>query len=784
MQNSSGSFIHDLTFRRIKDSFLRLWFLIPLFMVLGWLGAIVFLRYEKPTYESFATLRMLEEDNPFRDLKILEFGDQPNQNLQSEMEIIRSRTIVLQAIKTLPLEVSYFLKGRVLTSELYLSSPFEVISDSSTGAFPYEQMFRIQFENNNSFTLFSPGETKGNGTKYISGQQITFNGFKFRIIVSNPAKLLFGETYLFKFNDPMITAMDVKGRLKVEETGFFVNVIKVEYQDFVPEKCRDVVNAICAVYLENDIKRKKQGSDQMIEFVENQLDTISSKVKTKESSIQNFKTEYSVIDITEKGKMELERLQNYEQMANSLQLENTSLRKIRELLNSGQPQDLYKLDLYTLNDPMMSQSLENLRTLLDQRITALGKFTENSPTVKELDIKIDKLRQMLLERGLAYEAIIIEQMQFINGKLSEVKGQIKQLPMQENLFMNIKREYEIQEQIYLKLLEYRAEAAIKRAAIVASAFVVDDAILPSGPIKPDKTYITTSSILLGSLLAMVLILAIGVSQNSIRFAEDVEFITRIPLLGTINQSRKELKTNYPAMVVIDNPRTSFAESMRLIRTNAQFILSQNKGKIISITSSISGEGKSFVSVNLAGIISMTGKKVVIIDCDLRRPKLHLTFRVANEKGMSNYVAGSFTIKEVIHKEVLPNIDFVPSGPVPPNPAELCQSDRLMEMLDAFKKEYDYIIIDNAPVGLVSDSIFILQNSDVNLYIARSGYTQPLLLKIPEQICKDHQIKNLYLILNSVLSRNQRYGDYGQSSKGYYTDFAPERKGLWKLFNRS
>ena len=269
------------------------------------------------------------------------------------------------------------------------------------------------------------------------------------------------------------------------------------------------------------------------------------------------------------------------------------------------------------------------------------------------------------------------------------------------------------------------------------------------------------------------------------YREEIENASLTPVIGVVRKSSKSINQKFPKLIVTESPKSSLAESIRAIRTNLQFISPGKDTKIIAITSTVSGEGKSFITINLGGIIAMLDLKVVILDLDLRKPKLHYSFDDDNSAGVSTYLVGKSTLDEVLLSTDVDNLQIITSGPIPPNPAELVQSPRMQELLDKLAEKYDYILIDTPPIGLVTDGATLIKKSDISLYVIRAEYSKRSFATLPDQLVDEHQIKNMYIVFNSVSASGRRYGGYGYkvySYGGYYSD-DPIKEPWWKFWKR-
>jgi capsular exopolysaccharide synthesis family protein len=369
------------------------------------------------------------------------------------------------------------------------------------------------------------------------------------------------------------------------------------------------------------------------------------------------------------------------------------------------------------------------------------------------------------------------------------------LPAAQRDLVALQRDFEINDKVYSFLSEKKLEAQISRAGILPGATVIEYAQPNYNAVSPNEHDIHRSAIILGLAIGLGLIISIRILNPYIYDKETIESLTAIPILGVIRKYPEHIDENSRQILALSKPRSIFAESVRSVRTNLSFLASEKASKIICITSEVAGEGKSFVAVNLSSTLSLIDKKVILIGADLRRSRLHKTFHVPNDKGLSNYLAHQSTLDEIILSSEQGNLDFIVSGPVPPNPSELLHSSRMIAMIAELKLRYDIIMIDTAPIGLVSDAIPLIRMSDINVFVIRSGKSKFYAATVPQRIAQEYHLDNTVIVLNAfeedllhsryyttkftgdnVGARYYYYSDYsGYSGSGYYLD---EDKNKW------
>ncbi|HWZ02857.1 MAG TPA: polysaccharide biosynthesis tyrosine autokinase, partial [Mucilaginibacter sp.] len=396
--------------------------------------------------------------------------------------------------------------------------------------------------------------------------------------------------------------------------------------------------------------------------------------------------------------------------------------------------------------------------------------------------------------------LIVNKIKYLDTQIAPIDQQIAQMPSAERDLVSLKRDFDINDKVYSFLSEKKLDAQINSAGILPGATIIDLAQPNFGPVSPDEHGIRRSGIIFGIVIGLGLIILIRVLNPYIYDKETIESLTTIPIIGVIRKFPEEIDEFSSQILAISRPKSIFAESVRSVRTNLSFLGSGKEHKIICITSEVAGEGKSFVAVNLSSTLSLIDKKVILIAADLRRSKLHKTFQVPNDIGLSNYLANQCGSEDIIMQSSQANLDFIISGPVPPNPSELLHSTRMAELITKLKATYDVIMIDTAPIGLVSDAIPLIRMSDVNLFVIRSGKSKFYSATVPQRIAQEYQLDNTVIVLNAYSedllhsryyttkftgenygSRYYYYSDYsGYESSGYYID--ETKKKWWDIRN--
>ncbi|HHG85627.1 MAG TPA: polysaccharide biosynthesis tyrosine autokinase [Bacteroidetes bacterium] len=787
---SRGTGNEEINLSKIWDLFENSWYYVVVTLAISILACWLYLRYTKPLFMAVTTVRVEEDKSPGRGLGMLEnFGFGPfRDNIQSEIQLLRSRSIVTVALSEMDISAAYYLVGTLVTAEMYKDdSPF-IVSYDSTGKVAYNKMFSLFYLGGNKFKLVYTKRQESVEGQYYFGETINIDGFKFQVVKRETARysLVPGIEYRWQAIKWKSLVGRALGGLKVEQSGYLVPILKVSQIDFVAKFASDFLNTLMKVYEKEDISRKQQAATQALDFIAEQLDTIKSSVNSAEQILQEFKQDKEFISVDLKVGFDMESMKRNAELQSHHVLKLMEINRLSTDIARGNRELSLPYSIEGQTDPILTSLISSYNGLVQEKLAALQSYTASHPKVKEMDSKLEELRFSISENIASIKNNTEQKIGFYKAELSKSRNNLQSIPQTQRIYQGLMREHKVKESILSTLLEKQAEAQIAKASIVSSVYILDRALTPRAPISPlaQKVYIIGCG--LGVCLGLLLILLSGMLKNTVSYREEVENMSVTPIIGVVRRSNESLKQKYPLLKSVEHPKSSLSESIRAIRTNMQFINSEKEegSKIVSITSTVSGEGKSFITINLGGIISLLNVKVVILDMDLRKPKLHFSFGHDNSAGVSTYLVNQNTLPEILTKTQYKNLDIITSGPIPPNPAELIQSNRMTELLDELRKQYDYILIDTPPIGLVTDGTTILKLSDIALYVIRADYSKKSFASNPDQLVEDHDIKNLYIVLNSVSAANRRYGGYGYKvyGSGYYSDDKPQEP-WWKFWKK-
>ena len=566
--------------------------------------------------------------------------------------------------------------------------------------------------------------------------------------------------------------------LQVREVGKGVNIMALTFTDKNPAIAADILNAIIAEYRIFDKDQKGLAAAQTIEFVDEQMEKLSEKVKYSEQLLEQYKVGNNILNIEDNKNIAYQKLRDLEVQKNLINIQSIAIDLLEEQIKNNKETLTLNFTLDGTEDKLMTELVNQMNTMFNERIKKQSLYADNAAPIQEIDRQIEEAKKAITLNIKASRDRNNRTIKFIEKQLAIAKDELKLIPSAERDLINLERDFEINQKVYSYLQEKRLEASIAKSAIMPSSNVIDPAIPNYGAISPNKNSVYTTSFIISLLIGVGLILLARVVNQRIFDKETVETITHVPIIGVIRNFPGTIDKNSSQILSLSNPKSMFSESVRSVRTNLSFIASDIASKIICVTSEVSGEGKSFTVINLASTLSLINKKVVVIDGDLRKSKLHHTFKLKNDWGLTSYLSNQCDVKKIIHQTHVENLSFIPAGPMPPNPSELLYSERMRQLMKELKERFDYVLVDTAPIGLVSDAIPLVRTSDINIFVLRSGVSTYNAASIPERVSIEFGLNNSVIVLNgfsndplhSRIYSNNKKGSYG-SGQYYYTDYS-------------
>ena len=728
--------------------------------------AIVYSYYQPNIYQASSTLELESEKKGgfSQDILAEALNGSAGSNLDTEIEVIKSRFLVEKVVKKLHLNKEHIGVNKLYKKIYYYNNaPFNLNLIKGK-----KLTFKITPKTNNSFlletTINSNGEKIEYKKEHLFNKEIKNNFFTIKVNKDNNSSLDM-KYYIVSATPASYYADKIRGsQLSVSTPAKKADILKISYTDKVAQRAKDVVDTLTNVYMKQSLERKTQEATFTLKFVNEQLKKIEANLKRASKKLEEFKKRNKTVNVKESITQLSQQLAEYENQKSILNMKLTGIKKVISQIKRGNLETL-TLAGVGIEDQSIGTLITELQQALIKQKELLKNYTREHKEVKKVSTRIAQLKR-IISRSIKNVLSNLNQRKIVlDRKLNELQKKLKSLPKQEQDYIGLERNFLFNDKFYTYLMEKKTETEIKKAATISKNRVLDLPLLPEKPIKPKRKLIVTVGFILGLILGMALAFVREFLDNTIKDEEDIEQNIKAPMLGIVPSYRNDIKER--TLVVLESPKSPTAEAFRNIRTNLQFMLKGNDSFVVSITSTIAKEGKTSISANLAGALSLLKKRVVIVNLDLRKPTLHEIFEVSNAKGASNYLSNSISLQEALHKTKYEYIDIVPAGPIPPNPNELIASKKLTQMLEELKREYDVVILDTPPVGLVADSKVIIKHSDLTIYTLRANYSKKEFSKLINELYKDS--KNIAVLLNDVKVSNKGYG-YGYGSGygyGYY-----------------
>ncbi|MEO6731756.1 MAG: polysaccharide biosynthesis tyrosine autokinase [Ferruginibacter sp.] len=753
-------------------NYLSYWPFFVLLLLFGITGAWLYLRYKLPVYQTTATVLIKDDKNaPGKDmLQAFDmFGSK--KNVLNEIEVLQSKTLMQEVVKNLVLYAPVTIEGRVRSQSAYVLSPIVIESKAPDSL---KTVKKINFKYNGSTQVVNIDKKN-----YHLNQWVNTPFGIFRFLPNkyyHPVDKTDNEyDFYFSLISVKSAANNVLSIINIASSNKQSTVIDLTIDGEVPKRGEDILNELLKVYNHAAILDKNILAANTLKFVNDRLSYVVNELDSVEGRLQNFKARNKITNISEQGKIYLETVAVNDQKISDINMQIAALDQVENYVRSKGGQSGIVPATFGVADPVLTELLKKSSELELQYTQTIKIVPENNPAVIALVDGINNLKPGILENIQSKRRNLVASRNDLAGTNSGYSSLLTTIPQQERELLGISRQQAIKNNIYTFLLQKREETALSFASAVADSRIIDNAQTTDAPVSPNKKMIY--------LLTMIAALALGFSviyikeilTRSVQRRSDIEKYTDIPFLGEVaNDSSKS------TIVIAEGKRSFIAEQFRQLRTALGYMGIDETHKRILLTSSISGEGKSFIAINLGISLALMGKKVVLLELDLRKPKLSNNFKVSRDTGLSNYLIGKIPVGDLVKNTGIDNLFMIPSGPIPPNPSELISNARLPELLTYLEKTFDYIIIDTAPVNPVTDAYIISPLVDVTLFVIRHDYTPKIFLQKLEAQHKMKSLKNAAIIYNGVKGKGFGKSGYGYGYGYGYTEEA-DNKGWRKFF---
>ncbi len=792
-QLNSSAFIDEEEGVDIRKWLYRLldnWWLFLVFLPIVLLVTYFYNRYTEKKYALSTTILIKEQSDPLDKLMVRSVYRDPYE-LENEIGIVNSSAIKKQTLKNLDFFTEYYREQQFREQELYHNSPFVVGFDSS-----HAQLVNLAFElvylSDSSFILL----TKSEGAERYYYKQWEYDGI---VPIDYSDTLYLGDTvqslhfkfwinqdirgitpgykeYVYRFSFCSLPYLVGKyGNVAVDILKGS-SIMKLSLESGNPEKASIYLNALVGNYLLKGIERENKVAQRTIDFIDMQITTLGDSLQVSEQRLEDFRSLNRIVNIDFQAREAYTQQTTLEQQNAELVTTQRYLEYLKTNLknNTIVLEELITPTTLGINDAVLNNLVMELVGMYNERTELTLNTRRGNPYISSLDKKIEAHKVKLGETVnnlLDATNISLEE---VRGRREKLAAKLAKLPKDQQELLRFERGFQLNDELYTYLLTRRSEMQIKKASNIPTNEVLDianprEAIL----VSPNTKMGYMVALLIGFLFPFSIVYIKALLNNRVQSDDDIKAITHLPILGTIH---KNTEVNLP--VVVKSPTSVIAESFRMLRANLQFVLGEASSPVLIVTSAMKGEGKSFTAINLAAVQSSYGKKVCLVDLDLRRPRLSEYLRLEKQKGMSNYLIGKAKLKDIVLQLEEQQFDLIPSGPIPPNPSELVASKRLEDLIKDLRKEYDFIILDTPPIGMVSDAMFISKMSAFLMLVVRHNVTyKQVLAGLIEELTRN-QIKGVNILYNDVPAGKKGYYRYGSRYSYYYEE---EKKSFWSRF---
>lgn len=770
---------------------LSYWYLFAIGIVVALILGFIYNRYTPSVYQTSASVFIKEDKmgiDPTSMMTGLTFKS--NINIDNEIGILQSFSLKERTIKELEFfNVSYYVKGRVATRELYKETPFNVELDYDT-AQVVGNNYQIEFIDNGQYRLKSKegrksvydyNKDQNIGVKevqdfegvYKLGEWVN-NGYnKFRIILNSNYDPDPEDDFVPKYSFTIrsrLSLISEMSSVSISQSTKNSSILNLSIQGNNINKITDYLNQLLHEYMERNLEQKNLVSENTVIFIDEQLIGIQDSLQKAETDLQIFQEGNDFMDLRAQSQEMFNRLKDIERRKAELELSIKYYQNLQDYINKN-IDDLNKLVVPSamgIQDQMLNKLVLELVALSSKKAEQLATSTEKNPIVQTIDEQIIQTKKQLLENitnMINNTNVTIEE---LTNQIMAYEEQIKQLPTTQRAYLGYERKFALNDELYKFLMQKRAEAQIVMASNSPDNSIIDEArVSRARKVAPRSMMIYLVCVVLGCGIPAAFIFLKEILNTKIIERSDVEKITKLPIIGQIPYTSPKA-SNSSSTFVIDSPKSPVSEAFRSIRTNIEYIVKGKDKCIFSVVADSPGIGKTYISINMASIYAMYGKKTALIGMDLRKPRLYQEFGISNKIGISSYLAGKASIDEIIQPSgKLPTLDIVTAGPIPPNPAELIASDRCSELFKELKERYDYIIVDTPPLLWVTDALLLMKHVDTSIFVVRQDVTNK---KAFEVVIKDLEQRNYStsIVVNGINYQGiygYRYS-YGYGGYGY------------------
>ncbi len=752
--------IEGVDINKLGNTFRHNWIWILVIIIITNSIAYLKIRYTPGLYQSESTIK-LEVKDEASDLGIEGFVNKSQSDLLSgEIELIQSKLFLSSVLDSMPLNISFYSIGHLLNNDLYGNPPASIeysIKDESI----YNSQIYFDPINDTEFSIHV-GNSK-NVIKGAYGEKVSIKGAD--LIFQRNTHFQRGDEigYYFIFNTKEALLNYLLSNLTVAPLNFNAKTIHVAFKDYNPFKAQAILNKINTKYLDYSNEQKNLATKQKIDWLTNELHQIEKKMEDYENYFERFTLQNKTNNVDEYLQSTVSMITKIDTQRFEITSRINEVNRVNDDLNSADA-SLTISQRYLLPN-YLNKNLDDIQQLLLEQERLKLSYNESTFAFRSKQKEIDNIKTKTTNQLIELKKELLIQLQSLNQKKNRLEREFASMPDKSTQFSKNQRYYKLYEEFYFALMQSKSQFEIAQAGSTSDFIILSPATIPTIPISPKKLMIIAIGIVSSFVLIVFTVGILYVANNKITSIKDLEKLTNVPLLGVVPTSRY---TDNNTLYVLEHPKSMVSEALRTLRTNLDFFSAGSLQKVIAISSTVSGEGKSFIAMNLGGVMAQSHKRVILLDLDLRKSKANLPTAVDDpSKGVSTILIGKHLWQDCLIKTAVPNLDYIPSGPHPPNPSELLLNGDFGALLTELKQVYDFVILDTPPVGIVTDGIMAMKNADISIYVFKANYSKKDFLFNLRRIISINKFSNITTVLNAL-----PYTDKKGYGYGYYEESTP------------
>jgi tyrosine-protein kinase Etk/Wzc len=748
------------------------WWILVSFVVASYIISYVY-AYRLPDIYAAQTQLLLKSNDQYNSQSIISntlgsFGSyQGFVDNANEIHVIQSYDLLRKVVDKLNMGISYFIEGRLRTTEVYTAIPFKVELYYINQGF-YEKEIRLNILDKHHYRISYLRNDKPFSQEGTFSDDFINTDMKLHIIgnqnIINDGDIndMKETNYLFRIHNSANLVYRFQSALFVRNPDY-TNILAITLKDIIPSRAVSFLDTLDKIYIENTLNTQFQLNSNTLYYIEKESAEVTDMIDTIETRIERYKEKKNILDLDKEAASFFQQYSDYNNAKSQLELQIGSLNDLEKYIIEDKDPEFLPPSVYiNSDDEFLKKSTQDLYQMQLEKIGALNSSTLQNQAIINVTSRLDSLKQNLLIYIANSVKALNDRVTTVNTQIDSYIANIKTIPEKERGLLNIQMQEDVNVKLYQFLLEKHATTIIEKAAIIPQTRVIEQA-RSMGVVEPNRGRIYNIFMGIGALIALLIIFIRITFFDRIENIEQLKSKTNLPVIGEILSAPliEEL-----SIAIEDNPKSPLTESFRTLRTNLQYLVTNSPSKAILFTSNGPAEGKTFCSVNIAAILAKADKKVLLLEFDLHKPRIHKLLNIVPEKGLSTILIRKSSIEESILPTTISSMDTILCGPVPPNSSELILSERVKDIIDYGKSHYDYVIIDTPPLGLISDALVLMNFSDINLFVLNTKFAYKEAIHYIEELVNTNKIKNFAFVLNNVKRKRSKYY-YNRYGYGYY-----------------